>query len=140
MNTEEAHKLNKEVHHGRNVKRLREIMGIKQEVLADELNVSQQKISRIESQEELDNDTLDKIANVLNIPVDAIKSYSDDIAVNIISNTFNEQSVIAYQHNVNPVEKIMQLYDEKIELYERLLKTEKEKNALLEKILENHQH
>ena len=107
MNTEEVPKFIKEVHHGRNVKRLREIMGIKQEVLADGLNVSQQKISRLESQKELDNDTLDKIANVLNIPVDAIKNYSDDIAINIISNTFNEQSVIAYQHNVNPIEKIM---------------------------------
>ena len=138
MNTEEVPKFTKKVHHGRNVKRLREIMGIKQEVLADGLNVSQQKISRLESQEELDNDTLDKISNVLNIPVDAIKNYSDDIAANIISNTFNEQST-AYQHNVNPIEKIMQLYDEKEELLERLLKTEKEKNALFEKILENNQ-
>ena len=142
MKTETAHQTSKGVHYGRNVKRLREIMGIKQEALADGLGLSQQAVSRFESQEELDNDLLNKIAKVLKIPVDAIKGYNDDIAVNIISNTFNEQSV-AYQHNLNPIDKIIQLYNEKIEdcsekveLYERLLKSEQEKNSLLEKMLE----
>ena len=134
MNTEAAPQISKNVHYGRNVKRLREIMGIKQEVLADGLNVSQQTVSRLEYQEVIDNDMLNKIAKVLNLPVDAIKSYNDDIAVNIISSTFNEQSV-AYQYNANPINKIIQLYDEKIELYERLLKTEQDKNSLLEKMI-----
>ena len=154
MNTETAPQVSNDVlHHGRNVKRLREIMGIKQEVLADRLRVSQQTISRLESQEELDNEILNKIAKVLKIPVDAIKSYNDEMAVNIISNTFNEQSV-AYQYNANPINKIMQLYEEKIklyeekillyeerinlyeekiELYERLLKAEQDKNSFFER-------
>ena len=51
MNPETNPKLLKEVHHGRNVKRLREILGIKQEVLADGLSLSQQTISRFEAQE-----------------------------------------------------------------------------------------
>ena len=135
MNTEAAPQMSKDVHHGRNVKRLREIMGIKQEVLADELRVSQQTVSRLESQLELDNEMLNKIANIMNIPVDAIKNYNDDIAVNIISSTFNEQSV-AYQYNVNPINKIIQLYEEKIELFERLLKAEQDKNSFLQKMLE----
>ena len=134
MNTEVAPHMSKDAHHGKNVKRLRGILGIKQEVLADELNLSQQTVSRLESQEKLDDDTINKIAQILNIPEDAIKSYNDDVAVNIISNTFNEQSV-AYQYNDNPIDKIMQLYNEKIELYERLLKAEQDKNSLLEKLL-----
>ena len=134
MNAETTPQTSKKAHHGRSVKRLREILGIKQEVLADGLGLSQQTISRIESQEELDDDMLYKISEVLNIPVDAIKNYNDDIAVNIISSTFYEQSV-AYQHNVNPIDKIIQLYNEKIELYERLLKAEQDKNSLLEKLL-----
>ena len=132
MNTETI--LEKKVHHGRNVKRMREMLGIKQEVLADSLDLSQQTVSRLESQEELDDNILSKIANVLHISVDAIKNYNDDIAVNIISNTFNEQSV-AYQYNFNPINKIIELYDEKIELYERLLKAEQDQNSLLEKLL-----
>ena len=132
MNTEDI--LEKKVHHGRNVKRMREMLGIKQETLAYSLDLSQQTVSRLESQEELDDNILSKIANVLHISVDAIKNYNDDIAVNIISNTFNEQS-IAYQYNFNPIEKIIQLYDEKIELYERMLKSEQGKNSLLEKLV-----
>ena len=139
MNTEATSQMSKEVHIGKNVKRLREILGIKQEVLADGLNMSQQSISRLESQKKIDDDLINKIANILNIPVDAIKSYNDDVTVNIISNTFNEQSIIAYQHNSNPIDKIMQLYNEKIELYERLLKSEQDKSFLLEKQLEEQQ-
>lgn len=60
------------VHHGRNVKRLREILGIKQEVLADKLELSQQTVSKLENKEEIDEDTLQKIAVALNIPVEAI--------------------------------------------------------------------
>ena len=124
----------KEVCHGRNVKRLREILGIKQDTLADALGLSQQTVSRLESQEEIDDDTLRKIAKALNIPMDTIKNFNDDAVVNIISNTFNEQSV-AYQYNFNPIDKIIALYDEKIALYERLLKTEQNKSDLFEKLL-----
>ena len=132
MNTEITPEMSKKVHHGKNVKHLREILGIKQEILADGLDLSQQTVSRLESQEELDDGILKRISKVMNIPVDAIKNYNDDIAVNIISNKFSEQSV-AYQYNFNPIDKIIQLYNEKIELYERLLKAEQDKISLLEK-------
>ena len=137
MNTETNSQKPKEVHHGRNVKRFREMQGIKQEILAEKIGYSQQSISRLESEDVLDDDTLNTLAGALQIPVDAIKKCDDDIAVNIISNTFNEQS-IAYQQNFNPINKIIALYDEKIELYERLLKAEHDKNSLLEKLLEKH--
>ena len=110
------------------------MFGIKQDNLADLLNVVQQTVSRYESEEKLDDDVLNKCAKALNIPVDAIKNCNDEIAVNIISNTFNEQSV-AYQYNFNPFNKIVELYDEKIALYERLLKAEKDKTILFEKLL-----
>ena len=93
MNTDTIPQISKEMHLGKNVKRLREILGIKQEFLADRLSLSQQTVSRLESQEELDDDILYKISKVLNVPVEAIKNYNDDIAINIISNTFNEHSV-----------------------------------------------
>lgn len=137
MNTETV--FQKKTHYGRNVKRLREMLGIKQETLADGLGLSQQTVSRLESQEELDDEILGKIANVLHISIDSIKNYNDDNAVNIISNTFNEQSAV-YQYNFNPINKIIKLYDEKIELYERMLKSEQDRNYLLEKLLaEKHQ-
>jgi len=136
METETIHQ--KKAHHGQNVKRLREILGIKQDVLATGLGLSQQTISRIESQEELDNDILDKIAKILQIQPDTIRNFDEDAAINIIHNTFNDSSILnAINHNCtfNPIDKIVQLYNEKVELYERMLKTEQDKNSLLEKLL-----
>jgi transcriptional regulator with XRE-family HTH domain len=48
-------------HHGRNVKRIREILGIKQEALAMDPGISQQAISSLEQREALDKDLLEKI-------------------------------------------------------------------------------
>ena len=131
MKSEENSKKAKEVHHGRNVKRLREMLGIKQDILAEALKASQQTVSRYECQEVLEEDILNEIAKVLKIPVEAVKNFDEEMAVNIISNTFNEQSV-AFQYNFNPVNKI-------IELYEHLLKVKDEKYALLEKLLNEQQ-
>ncbi|HHV84422.1 MAG TPA: helix-turn-helix transcriptional regulator [Petrimonas sp.] len=126
-------------HLGYNVKRLREILGVKQEDLAERLNLTQQSVSKIENKEDLDNETLEKIANAMNIPSEAIKNFTDEGAVHIVSNTFSDNSSALYNNYTinNPIERIVQLYDEKVELYERMLKSEQEKVALLEELLRN---
>ncbi|WP_128330109.1 helix-turn-helix domain-containing protein [Apibacter sp. HY039] len=124
MNTDTA---SPKVHHGRNVKRLREILGIKQEVLADKLELSQQTVSKLENKEEIDEETLGKIAEALNIPVDAIKNFSEQGVINIVASTFNNNSSINqnYYATFNPLDKV-------VELYERMIQ---EKNELIEKLL-----
>jgi len=135
MNTKETPQEEKEAHHGSNVKRFREMQSMKQETLAEKLKLSQQQISKLESQEVIKDEMLDKLAKVLHVSVEAFKKCNDEIAVNIISNTFHEQS-IAYQYNFNPIEKIMALYDEKTKLYERMLKATQDENMLLKNLLE----
>ena len=111
------------VHQGRNIKRFREILGVKQEELAMALNTNQQGISRLEQKEEIDDETLDKIAATLKIPTEAIKNMTDEATYNIIANTFNDSSIAnqpCYQCSFNPIDKI-------VELYERLLAAEREK-------------
>ena len=44
----------KTIHEGRNVKRIRELMGIKQDTLALELGLSQQAVSALEQKEKID--------------------------------------------------------------------------------------
>ena len=124
-------------HLGYNVKRLREILGVKQEDLAERLQLSQQSISKLENKEDLDNETLGKVANALNIPADAIRNFTDEGAVHIVSNTFSGSYSALYNNSTinNPIEKIVQLYEEKVELYERMLKSEQEKVALLEEVM-----
>jgi transcriptional regulator with XRE-family HTH domain len=114
------------VHHGRAVKRLREILHIKQDVLADALNISQQSVSLLETKETIEPEQLEQIAKTLKVPVDAIKNYNEEAAVNYIANTFNGNS--GNYMNFNPVDKV-------VELYERIIKEKEEKIALLEKML-----
>ena len=114
----------KRVHEGRNVKRIREIMGIKQDTLAIDLGLSQQSVSLLEQRESIDPELLEKVAKVLKVPVEAIKNFDEAATVNYIANTFNGNS--GNYMNFNPLDKV-------VELYERLLASEREKVELLEK-------
>lgn len=115
-------------HHGHSIKRVRDMLGIKQETLAAELNMTQQAFSKLEQKEQIDEKTLNKVAEALQIPVEAIKNMTDEAAFNIIGNTFqNDSSAYVYQYkcNFNPIDKV-------VELYERMLKAEQEKVRLLQ--------
>ena len=117
------------VHHGHNVRRLREILNVKQEAIAAELNVSQQAMSKLEQKEKIENETLEKISKVLGIPSGVIKNFNEESAVNIIANTFNDSSSsFVYKPSTNPIEKIT-------ELYERIIREKDAQIASLEKKL-----
>lgn len=129
----------KKIHQGRNIKRFREMLGIKQEALAFDLNCSQQKISILEQKETIEKDMLEKIAGLLNVPVEAIENMEEDQAVNIIANTFDNGSIlngINYNPSFHPIDKVLQLHEEKIALYERMLKEKDEMMAKLEQYLQ----
>lgn len=130
----------KKIHQGRNVKRFREMLGMKQEALAAELGEdwTQRRISLLEAKEEIEPDVLEQVAKVLKVPSEAIKNFDEDKAVQIISNTFHDSSVlngINYYPTFNAIDKVVQLYDEKIELYERMLKDKTEMIEKLEQML-----
>lgn len=119
---------NKKVHHGKNIKRFREILGIKQEALADELGDgwNQKKVSLLEQRETIETNILTQVAAILKIPVQAIENFDEEQAMNIISNTASFDNCqyptfLNHQPTFNPIDKIVELYDEKIALYERLL-------------------
>jgi transcriptional regulator with XRE-family HTH domain len=118
------------VHQGRAVKRIREILQVKQETLATELGISQQSVSLLETKETIDPETLEQIAKTLKVPVEAIKNFSEEAAVNIIANTFQDESV-AYAYNYkctfNPLDKYIEAVEKNEKLYEALLKAEREK-------------
>ena len=54
--------------HGANLKRWREWRGIKQEVLADKIGVSQATLSGYEKKDELEPEVLEKVTKALDIP------------------------------------------------------------------------
>jgi transcriptional regulator with XRE-family HTH domain len=119
------------------------MLGIKQDALAADLgdDWNQQKVSLLEQKETIDPALLQQISSALKIPAEAIQNFDEEQAVNIISNTFNDGSFLNTGHtptfNVNPLEKLVQLHEEKIALYERMLKEKDEMMGRLEKLLEN---
>jgi transcriptional regulator with XRE-family HTH domain len=127
---------NEKVHQGRNIKRFREMLGIKQEAFANELGEdwNQKKVSLLEQKETIEDDLLQQVAKVLKVPVEAIKNFDTEQAINNINNTFHDNAV---QNQFHPLEKIIELYEVKIvSLYERMLQLEREKNELLQKMLD----
>ncbi|WP_137904959.1 helix-turn-helix transcriptional regulator [Chryseobacterium sp. 2VB] len=128
---------NKKIHQGRNIKRFREMLGIKQEALAFELgdDWNQKKISLLEQKETVESDILAQVAKILKVPAEAIENFDEEQAVNIISNTVNNNdnatgnSLYSYQPTFNPIDKM-------VELYERMLEQQREMIEKLEKLIE----
>ncbi len=130
----------KKIHEGRNVKRFREMLGIKQDALAFELGEdwNQQKISLLEQKETIDTALLQQISGALKIPVEAIQNFDEETALVNIQNNYEGANhgvtnVAAYQKfeqcTFNPIEKM-------VELYERMLKEKDETIARLEQLIQ----
>ncbi|WP_281233556.1 helix-turn-helix transcriptional regulator [Flavobacterium gelatinilyticum] len=127
------------IHQGRNIKRFREMLGIKQEALAYELGEdwNQKKISLLEQKELIENNILEQVARILKVPVEAIENFDEDSAINIIANTFHDSAVANtftdgsqanFNCTFNPLDKM-------VELYERMLEQQKEMIEKLEKLI-----
>lgn len=128
--------MEKTIHEGRNVKRLREILGVKQDALAFDLGLSQQSVSLLEQKETLDKEVLEKIAVILKVPADAIKNFNEEAAISFINNTYNDNAAsYGHYYNFNPLDKLMEALEENKRLYEERLKDKDEMIATLQKIL-----
>ena len=133
-------------HQGRNIRFFRNAKEMKQEDFADRIGVTQPAVVKIEKQSVVEPSILLKCAEVLGVSVDMLKQFDtetmfDNFTYNIekIQNTHGVFSVSKDSsiptNNHYPIEKLMELHRENVELYERLLQSEKEKNAYLEKML-----
>jgi transcriptional regulator with XRE-family HTH domain len=111
-------------HLGRNISRLRELRGMKQLALADAMGVSQQTISNMESSENIEDEKLAQVAKALEVSVDAIKNFSEEGVINYFNNfndTKNSQVNFGNNCTFNPLDKLIEAYEENKKLYERLI-------------------
>lgn len=118
-------------HIGQNLQRVRVYLGVKQDALASDLNMSQSAVSKIEQQEEIEDGLLKQIADALGVSPELIRNFDLEKAVyNINHNDYREATIsdgattYAISQQINPVDKI-------VELYERLLQSEREKIEIL---------
>ncbi len=117
---------------GQKIERLRLFRGIKQEYVAMKLGVSQQQVSKIEQQDEIEENLLKQIAEILGVTPEVIKNFDEERITYNINNFYDIHDIeikdsasnnfVAQQFS--PIEKIN-------ELYERLLQSEREKVELL---------
>lgn len=130
-------------HIGRNISRIRELRDMKQEALAQAIGVTQQTVSFIENSATVEEEKLQRIAEALGVTAEAIKNFSEEELItyfnNFYDNSFaNSQGTFhANQCNFNPLDKVVELFEENKQLYERLVQAEKDKVAYLEKLLES---
>jgi len=131
----ETSEKNTRMHLGRKISRLRELRGMKQDTLALELGISQQSVSKLEQSEVIEDSTLEKIALVLGLPADSIRNFDEEKMIYNIQNNYensnNTGANVGYQVTFNPLEKVIELYEENKKLYEMLLASEKEKVEIL---------
>ena len=119
-------------HIGRKISRIRELRDMKQEALAQALGTNQQAVSNMENSETIDEDKLAEIAKALGVTVEAIRNFSEEAVINYFANFYdnsaNNGTIHASNCNFNPLDKV-------VELYERLVQSEKDKITYLEQLL-----
>ncbi len=111
---------------------------MKQETLAAALGMTQQNISYLEGCETLDDEKIEEIAEALGVTAEAIKNFSEEAVINIISSTLHDNAGSVNNNctlNFNPMDKLLEVIDENKRLYERLLAAEKDKVTYLEQLV-----
>jgi transcriptional regulator with XRE-family HTH domain len=120
------------LHIGRKISRIRELRNMKQEALAAELGISQQAVSKIEQSADVEESALEKIALALGVTSEGIKKFNEEAIFNIIGNNYHDNSSsLQYQCTFNPIDKLIEVFEENKKLYEQLLASEREKIELL---------
>jgi transcriptional regulator with XRE-family HTH domain len=120
----------KALHIGKKIERIRKLRGLTQDEVGTGLGISKQAVSKLEQSESIEEERIEQIAKVLGVTTDGLLNFNEEKILNISTN-FNEgctvttNSIYTFVENVNnPIEKI-------IELYETLLKSEREKVEIL---------
>ncbi|QRQ60623.1 helix-turn-helix domain-containing protein [Sphingobacterium multivorum] len=94
---------NETMHIGHNIKRIREIQGIKQEAFGQlcRNKYSQQRISDFENMVALDEPLLEELATALGVTPEFVQSFKDENVIYNIqhSHTFNDHSTNSSQHS-----------------------------------------
>lgn len=136
------------MHIGKNIKKIRELNGIKQDALARDINMSQQDISDIEKRKTVDDATLALIAQALNVSTDTIRNFDSEALLRNVTNNFNDNAVVHLQ-NQNPsfydqamqenhitsIEKITELYERLLQEGREALDRERARNENLEALI-----
>ncbi len=102
---------------------------------------SQKRVSLLEQKAEVKQEILERVAAVLQVPVEAIRSFDQETAFNNLRHHYDRSELNAappagFILTFDPLAKWMAAMEENEKLYERLLKSEQQKVEMLQKLLD----
>ena len=116
----------KPAHLGNNIRRIREIMGMKQYALAEECGWSQQQMSKLENSESIDLEYMELISGKLGVTSKFIKNFNEEKAIYIIQHgiTLNNNACNNGYQNINhPNDTFLTFFEEFIHNYENKIQS-----------------
>lgn len=99
----------KEKHIGKNIRAIRQLRGMKQEIFARELGITQQNVSKMENKKKISDEQLEQAAKALKTSVEFLKQF-DDKAV-FQTNIINENQV----NHFNSTKEILEFFEAKLD-------------------------
>lgn len=97
-------------HIGENIRAIRQLKGMKQEVFARELGIAQQNVSKMEKKAKVSQKKLEEAANILGVTVDVIKKFNEKTIFNN-NMAFGEDNQV---NHFNPVQEIIAYFKEEL--------------------------
>lgn len=120
--------MEKKVNIGRNIAAIRNLKGFKQEAVAMELGITQPEYSLIENSDEIEESIIRQVAQILNVTPEIIKEFNENHAFYSIENKIDNTTIHENGHGIH---QVFSPVDKVVELYERLLASEREKIEIL---------
>jgi len=99
-------------HLGRNVSRIRTAREMKQETLAKALGISQQAVSRMEQRAIIKEDSLTKIAEILDVPLATIKACDHKFIISNITTDHKHQYTFL-RMIIRSIKRLLGLHNDK---------------------------
>lgn len=124
-----------EPHIGYNLRRIREIIGMKQDVLGMSMKnpIKQQTVSKWENAEKIPDDLLEEFAEALGVTPEFIKNFNEEKAIyniqNNSNNTYQDHSVA--QSNQPSINNNNESVEKVVEVFKKFVANDKERGDLI---------
>jgi len=115
-------------HIGENIRAIRQLKGMKQEVFAQKLGVAQQNISKMEKKAKVSPKKLEEAAQILGVTVETVKKFNEKAVFN--SNIAFEQNSGQTNH-INSTKEIIEYFKDELSKKDAEIKELKDKYEAL---------
>jgi len=103
-----------EAHIGRNIRAIRLLQGMKQEVFAGKMGISQQNVSKLEKRKKVSASKLEAVASVLGVSVKTIETFDENAVLHAAVDKGTSL-------HIQPVKEVIDYFKEEIAKRDKLI-------------------